>query len=95
MNEKLIGVLLVGAEGVSEAGDAPWLRDATEVETMLFEKGIEQRYADAGRKLDVRDLYVDGNGRPYWLKVVVDHPGLPSIAREKAEKYTRCVRLSD
>jgi len=92
-SEKLVGVLLVGAEGCMEAEGAPWLRDASEVEKVLFEKGIAQRCAEGGHPFNVRDLYVDGIGRPYWLKAVVEHPELPRDARERAERYSRVLRL--
>jgi hypothetical protein len=92
-SEKLVGVLLVGAEGCSESEGVAWLRDASEVEKTIFEKGVAQRCAEGGHPFNVRDLYVDGIGRPYWLKAVLEHPELPKDARARAEQYTRVVRL--
>jgi hypothetical protein len=91
----VVGVLLVGAEGCAEAEEAPWLRDATQGERLVFERGLAKRYEDQGIKLDPRDLYVDGIGRPYFLKAVLDHPELPDAARHKAERYSRVVHLID
>ena len=92
------GVLLVGAEGCAETSDETWLRDATDQERVGFEdycrQLIRSRDGDkAAAEFRLGDLGVDGNGRPYWLKTVLNAPETPSIALDKARQYTRCMRV--
>ena len=92
------GVVLVGAEGCAETSDAAWLRDATDDERAGFETYCRQRVfntkgAAAAAMFDIRDFAVDGTGRPYWLKAVLDVPGAPQIALDKARRFTRCLRV--
>ena len=92
------GVLLVGAEGCAETSDAAWIRDATEEERAGFEAYCRQlvlnRDGDkAAAKFSLRDFTVDGTGRPYWLKTVLDVADAPRLALDKARKFTRCLRV--
>ena len=95
---EVLGVLLVAAEGCSETSGEVWLREATNEEQALFvshcrsllQKTKGQRCADS---FEFGDLAVDGSGRPYWLMAVLDHPATPTMAREKAAKYTRVLRV--
>ena len=92
------GVVLVGAEGCAETSEETWLRDATEDERSGFETHCRQlvfntKGAAAAATFDIRDFAVDGTGRPYWLKAVLDVPDAPRIALDKARKFTRCLRV--
>jgi hypothetical protein len=85
-------VILVGAEGCSETDDEDWIRDATKDEIQSFKEAVQ---AKATKQIDFGSFTVDGNGRPYWYKVVLKTPTTPSLVLEKAQKYTRVVRLTD
>ncbi len=92
------GVLLVGAEGCAETADAPWIREATETERAGFEAYCRQlvrnRDGDkAAATFSLSDFNVDGTGRPYWLKAVLDVPDAPPMALDKARKFTRSLRV--
>ena len=92
------GVVLVGAEGCAETQGETWLRDATEEERAGFEAYCRQLVRDtdgdkAAAKFTLSDLAVDGTGRPYWLKVVLNVPHAPKVALKKARTYTRCLRV--
>lgn len=93
IDENAVGIILVGAEGCSETQDENWLRDSTEAEIQQF----TEYYTEALRKQDkvfnLSDFSVDGTGRPYWFKTVLKNA--PSLPYEKAEKYSRTVRLTD
>ncbi len=96
--QDVAGVLLVGAEGCAETSDETWLRDATDQEQAGFEDFCRQlvrnRDGDkAATEFRLGDVAVDGIGRPYWLKAVLNGPETPSIALDKARKYTRCLRV--
>jgi hypothetical protein len=96
--ECVAGVVLVGAEGCAETANETWLRDATEQERAGFEAYCRQlvRNTDGDKAADafsLGDFAVDGTGRPYWLKAVLDVPDVPPIALEKAREYTRCLRV--
>lgn len=87
-------VILLGAEGISEAKGVPWLRDPTaeELEGFKsdFERWLRETWAgDTPPKYE--DYTVDGTGRPYWPKVVTGEA--PDFAREKAGSCWRAVRL--
>jgi hypothetical protein len=72
-------VLLVGAEGCSEAEGQPWLRDATPEETTSF-----MEFAGTSGT-------IDHTGRPYFYKVV--KASAPDHIWEKASRCLRVVRL--
>ena len=98
LDKSVIGIVLVGAEGCSETSDVPWIRDATEEEKSQFKEYCHQLYREAqgvnsNKSFNFGRFLVDGNGRPYWIKAILDHPSTPSITREKAAKFTRVVRI--
>ena len=98
LSADVVGVLLVGAEGCSETTDDEWLRDATPDERQLFlehcRQMIRQAKGEAGLKgFDFTEFTVDGTGRPYWLKAILDVPSTPAIAREKAARFSRVLRV--
>jgi len=95
---EVLGVLLIGAEGCSETAGETWLREATDDEKCLFIEHFRKMIAQAKGKqqaecFKLSDITVDSSGRPYWLMAILDHPATPEIAREKAAKYTRAVRV--
>ena len=96
--QDVAGVVLVGAEGCAETSDAVWIRDATEQERAGFEAYCRQlvrnRDGDkAAATFSLSDFNVDGTGRPYWLKAVLEMADAPRIALDKARKFTRCLRV--
>ena len=91
----LVGIVLLGAEGCSETQDENWLRDSTEEEQTLFIDHYTKLMAEKGDVFDLQRFTVDNTCRPYWFKTVLDVENLPKIAREKAEKYSRVVRLTE
>lgn len=96
----VVGVLLLGAEGCSEAASVPWLRDATADEQRLFIEHCRAPLLKAKRlkraeDFDYTELAVDGTGRPFWLKAVLDHPALSPLIRHQAVEYCRIVRLGE
>jgi len=95
LGEDVAGVLLVGAEGCSEAGDVAWLRDATEAETDVLKARLQRMHEQDTSQgaFDFSRYKVDGNGRPYWVKTVLITPETPEVAIEKARKYSRVVRV--
>ena len=98
LSADVVGVLLIGAEGCAETTDEAWLRDATPEERQLFiehcRQMIKQAKGEAALKaFDVTEFTVDGTGRPYWLKAVLDHSSAPAIARAKAARFTRVLRV--
>lgn len=76
--------LLIGAEGVAERAGTPWLREANEDEKETF-------CAFYGAKL--RELNVDGTGRPYWLMTITDDA--PEGVLKANAGYGRLVRLRE
>lgn len=94
LDELVVGVVLIGAEGCAETEGKPWLRDATEEEKQAFVADCQRRCKAAGKKFDYGDFTVDGIGRPYWLKTVLRTPGTPQIAIDKATGFTRVVHLT-
>jgi len=72
-------VLLIGAEGCSEAEGQPWLREPTETEAEEFAKHA----GNSG--------FIDHTGRPYFLKAV--RGNAPDEIWEKASTQLRVVRL--
>jgi hypothetical protein len=75
--------LLLGAEGCSELEQAgtSWCRDATseEIESLHdFDEGV-------------KELLVDGMGRPYFYKTITDDA--PNAVLEKYRDTLRTVRL--
>lgn len=98
LSPEVIGVLLIGAEGCSETDDEAWLRDATSEERQLFidfcRQMVKQSKGEAAsHSFDFANFTVDGTGRPYWLKAVLDHSSIPALAREKAARFTRVLRV--
>lgn len=98
LDPQVIGIVLVGAEGCSETAHEPWLRDANDDEKNLFRSHCHQLFqaangASSNKTFEFGKFLVDGNGRPYWLKAVLDHPATPSIAKEKAQQFTRVLRI--
>lgn len=96
----VVGVLLLGAEGCGEAANAAWLRDATADEKQLFIEHcraplLKSRRLKRAEDFDYSELTVDGTGRPYWLKAVLDHPEVPQLIRGQAVEYCRIVRLGE
>jgi hypothetical protein len=96
----ILGIILIGAEGCAEVQDEHWLRDATTEERMLFiafckDMVRKSKGEKAATNFDFAEFAVDGTGRPYWLKAVLDRPETPAIAHEKAHKYTRVLRVHD
>ena len=93
----VIGVLLVGAEGCAETTDEAWLQDATPQERRLFiehcRQMIKESKGEALKAFDFTELTVDGTGRPYWLKAVLNLPSTPEVARAKASRFTRVLRV--
>jgi hypothetical protein len=88
--------IIVGAEGVVEANigtmptdDLPGVRLATEAERGAFNAGLEPLAREKG--CDVRDFYIDGTGRPYWL-VAIEETACEE-ARRVAIRYRRVRRL--
>ncbi len=98
LGHDVVGVLLVGAEGCSEIMNEAWVRDATDEERTIFVRHCRslllqskgERTADS---FDIASLAIDGCGRPYWLIAILDHVSTPLIAREKATKFTRVMRV--
>lgn len=100
LNPNVIGVLLVGAEGVSETEGQSWLREATDEETKLFVEDCrnqirESRGAGPASEFSLGSYSVDNNNRPYWLMAVLVHPETPDEAKRKALEYSRVMRLVD
>lgn len=98
LSADVIGIVLIGAEGCSETTDEAWLRDATTEERQLFiafcRQMIRQAKGEAGLKsFEFSEFTVDGTGRPYWLKAILDVPSTPPIARAKAARFTRVLRV--
>jgi hypothetical protein len=95
-----VGIVLIGAEGCAEVQDEHWLRDATTDERKLFiafctDMIRQSKGEKAANNFGFAEFAVDGTGRPYWLKAVLDRPETPAIAHEKAHKYTRVLRVHD
>lgn len=93
LSDDVAGVILVGAEGCSETEGETWLRDSTEEESALFKQYCEELVRQRGSKFDYGDYTVDLSGRPYWLKTVLLTGSTPVVAIEKAQKFTRTVRV--
>lgn len=98
LDEDVVGIILVGAEGCSEAEGAPWLREATEQEKDLFisncRNSIRGELGDkAADEFCYSDFAKDRVGRPYFLMAVLDHPETPLKAKDKATQYHRAIRL--
>jgi len=98
LSPDVIGVVLIGAEGCSETTGEAWLRDATAEERQLFigfcRQMVKQSKGEAAsRSFDFTSFTVDGTGRPYWLKAVLDHSSTPALARAKAAQFTRVLRV--
>lgn len=85
-------ILLLGAEGCSEMAEEPWLREATDEEKEQFyaefQVGLDR---ERPGKWKAQDYNVDGNNRPYWVKVVEDEA--PEDIRQSAENGIRRLRL--
>lgn len=97
----MIKFILVGAEGVSELaldeGCSPWARQATRDEEIAWRQAHEAACKDGKTSVpsSMRDPFVDGTGRPYWLIAVdVDYPEIPAEVRDKATRFDRVVRLT-
>lgn len=87
-------ICLLGAEGCSELSGQPFIRDATdeEKETFYVEAGKWLNGPEPGpRAKDPKELNVDGNGRPYWIKIITDEA--PDDLKTAAVGAIRCVRL--
>jgi hypothetical protein len=100
LDPDVVGLVLIGAEGCAETQNESWLRDATANERLLFiehcrELVQQSKGEQAAKGFNFTEFTVDGTGRPYWLKAVLECPGLPEIAREKACKHTRTLRVHD
>jgi len=81
-------LVLVGAEGMSEAKDAPWLREEGGADAMrLFAERSNITYDEALR------LTMDHNMRPYWLVSI--GPDAPEKVWWRATAHRRVVRLED
>ena len=100
VDSDVVGILLIGAEGCAETQNESWLRDATANERLLFiehcRELVRQSKGERGAAgFNFTEFTVDGTGRPYWLKAVLESPDLPEVARDKAKKYTRTLRVHD
>jgi len=98
LSPDVAGLILIGAEGCSEVADEEWLRDATSEERQLFinhcREMVRHNKGDkAANAFDFVNYTVDGTGRPYWLKAVLGLPSTPALAREKAARFTRILRV--
>ena len=88
-------ICLLGAEGCSELSGQPFIRDATDEEKESFYDKVREWALQHGPKSlqkDPKEMNVDGNGRPYWVKVITDEA--PEDLRTAAENAMRCVRLT-
>ena len=94
----MIRFILLGAEGVAEAEELPYVRRATEGEAAAFEQAALTVINEPATQISpktTRDLYVDGMGRPYWLVAVdLDHPDCPESVRRHCADAVRTVHLS-
>jgi hypothetical protein len=75
--------ILLGAEGVAECAQEPWLRAAKEDEVEAFRSRIGKSFYDA--------LLEDHTGRPYWTVTVLSTA--PDWAWNAARGHLRLVRL--
>jgi len=88
-----VRIVLLGAEGCSEMRDEPFLVDPTEEQKIAFYDALlTQAQHKKPETKDATHFNVDGNGRPYWVKVVTDEA--PENIRKAAENAARCVRLT-
>jgi hypothetical protein len=83
--EKKPVTLLVGAEGVSEQEGQPWLREATPDEIDAFAATLPP-------DVKLRDVTIDGVGRPYFVMTVL--PDAPAEIYGYASRYQRVKRLT-
>ena len=97
VDENVIGVVLVSAEGMADLSDhdkETWIRDATPTEKDLFVEDCKRVAQSHNNTFDFGNFAVDGNGRPYWLMTFLEHENTPAIAKKKAIEYTRVMRIS-
>ena len=91
----VVGILAVGAEGMSEIQGQDWWRESSKSERAAFEQAcrqsIRRKCGDRdAEKFKLSTLLVDGTGRPYWIVSVLANA--PEVAQEKARTYSRCLR---
>ncbi len=99
LSTDVLGIVLVGAEGCAETNGESWIRDATEEEQQLFKDHCRSLFTEANggdksKRFDFSKFLVDGNGRPFWIKAVLDQPNTPTAARFKAQRFTRVFRIA-
>jgi hypothetical protein len=73
-------MVLLGAEGVSETKDKPWIRQANDDEV------------DSFREDNPKVSFIDATGRPYWV-VVVDCEKAPDHVVRRVDVCIRMVRF--
>lgn len=79
--------LLLGAEGCSETEDQDWIREATPKEAQTF----GEEFAAKNPLTDLRDIWIDRTGRPYFLMVILEHA--PEEIKKQASLVLRTLRL--
>lgn len=84
MNETTI---LLGAEGCAETEGEDWIRDATPEEVQIFASRLFKQHPE----IDLADLSMDRNGRPYFYKTILD--SAPDDVKDQVGRFFRTVRL--
>jgi hypothetical protein len=82
--------ILLGAEGCSEAANAPWLREATKAEIEVFNADLKESMGGG----NLGPITVDGTGRPYWHMTVLGEVA-PEAVWIRANLGWRHLRLED
>ncbi|MFH1463937.1 MAG: hypothetical protein ABIO70_06105 [Pseudomonadota bacterium] len=86
-------LVLIGAEGVAELGEQPWLREASAEELAQARRIRDGVDMEKPTSLDERfdALFLDHNGRPYWAMMIT--PEAPAGLWRTASSTLRCVHL--